>query len=64
MVNHGGTVLTKEPIAIDFGGADRIDLTEDTSPNFLGGTMRVHDFMAASLDELRQYSEEPQFGGM
>ena len=57
IVNHGGTVLTKEPI--DFGGADRIDLTEDTSLNFLGGTMRVHDFMAASLDELRQYSEEP-----
>ena len=49
---------------IDFGGADRIDLTEDTSPNFLGGAMRVHDFMAASLDELRQYSEEPQLGGM
>ena len=46
IVNHGGTVLTKEPI--DFSGADRIDLTEDTSPNFLGGTMRVHDFMAAS----------------
>jgi hypothetical protein len=62
IVNHGGTVLTKEPI--DFSGADRIDLTEDTSPNFLGGTMRVHDFMAASLDELRQYSEEPQLGGM
>ena len=62
IVNHGGTVLVKEPI--DFGGADRINLTEDTSPNFLGGAMRVHDFMAASLDELRQYSVEPQFGGM
>ena len=62
VVNHGGTVLVKEPI--DFGGADRINLTEDTSPNFLGGAMRVHDFMAASLDELRQYSVEPQFGGM
>ena len=62
IVNHGGTVLTKEPI--DFGSADRIDLTADTSPNFLGGAMRVHDFMAASLDELRQYSEEPQLGGM
>lgn len=62
IVNHGGTVLVKEPI--DFGGADRIDLTEDTSPNFLGGTMRVHDFMAASLDELQQYSEEPQLGAM
>ena len=62
VVNRGGTVLTRQPI--DFGGADRIDLTEDTSPNFLGGTMRVHDFMAASLDELRQYSEEPHLGGM
>ena len=55
-------MLTKEPI--DFGGADRINLTEDTSPNFLGGAMRVHDFMVASLDELRQYSEEPYLGGM
>ena len=62
VVNHGGTVLTKEPI--DFGGADRIDLTEDTSPNFLGGVMRVHDFIADSMEELRQYSVEPQFGGM
>ena len=61
VVNYGGTVLTKEPI--DFGGADRIDLTE-ASPNFLGGAMRVHDFVAASLDELRQYSVEPQLGGM
>jgi hypothetical protein len=26
--------------------------------------LEMHDFMAASLDELRQYSEEPQFGGM
>ena len=62
VVNHGGTVFMKEPI--DFGGADRIDLTEETSPNFLGGSMRVHDFMAASMEELQQYSEEPQFGGM
>ena len=62
VVNHGGTVLTKEPI--DFGSADRINLTEDISPNFLGGAMRVHDFMAASLEELRQYCEEPQLGGM
>ena len=62
VVNHGGSVLVKEPI--DFGGADRINLTEDTSPNFLGGAMRVQDFMAASLEELRQYCEEPQLGGM
>ena len=62
VVNHGGTVLTRQ--SIDFGGADKIDLTKDTSPNFLGGSMRVHDFMAASMDELRQYSEEPQLGGM
>ena len=62
VVNHGGTVLIKQPI--DFDGADRIELTKDTSPNFLGGSMRVHDFMAASIEELQQYSEEPQFGGM
>ena len=62
VVNHGGTVLTKQPI--DFGRSGRVDFTEDTSPNFLGSTMRVHDFMAASMDELWQYSEEPQLGGM
>ena len=55
VVNHGGTVLTKEPI--DFCGADRIDLTEDTSPNFLGGSMRVRDFVSASTEELRQYCD-------
>ena len=43
VVNHGGTVLTKEPI--DFGDAGRIDLTEDTSPNFLGGTMRLDELL-------------------
>ena len=62
VVNHGGTVLTKEPI--DFGSPDSIDLTAVTSPDFLGGALRVHDSMAAYLDELRQYSEEPQLGGM
>ncbi len=55
VVNHGGTVFTKEPI--DFDGADRIDLTEDTSPNFLGDSMRVRDFVSASTEELRQYCD-------
>lgn len=55
VINHGGTVLTKEPI--DFDGADRIDLTEDTSPNFLGGSMWVRDFVSASAEELRQYCD-------
>lgn len=32
LVNHGGSVVTKEPI--DFAGKDRIDFTDETYPNF------------------------------
>lgn len=43
-VNHGGTVITKEPI--DFGKKDHIVLTDDTSPNFLdAGYLTLQQFM-------------------
>ena len=43
LVNHAGSVITKEPI--DFKGTDHIPLTEDTSPNFLGETATFGEFM-------------------
>ena len=47
-VNHAGSVITKEPIAL---GADGyISFTDDTSPNFKGETMSLYEF--------REYSPE------
>lgn len=42
-VNHGGTVITKEPI--DFGEAGYIPLTEDTAPNFTGEFQTFGEFL-------------------
>ena len=61
VVNHGGTVLTKEPI--DFGSADRIDLTADTSPNFLGGARTLaKDLKISVLTVTKAYTELEQEG--
>ena len=60
VVNHGGTVLTRQPI--DFGGADRIDLTEDTSPNFLGDEMSIEEFLNTDFDQ--DEDESQTMGGM
>ena len=46
LVNHAGSVVTKEPI--DFKGADHIAFDEDSSPNFLGEDMTFGDFMEMS----------------
>ncbi len=43
-VNHGGSIITKEPI--DFGGKDFINITEENYPNFLGeGDYTLQEFM-------------------
>ncbi len=42
-MNHGGTVITKEPI--DFGEAGYIPLTEDTEPNFTGESQSFGEFL-------------------
>ena len=42
-VNHGGSVITREPI--DFGEEGYISFTEETSPNFTGESMTFGDFM-------------------
>ena len=41
--NHGGSVITKEPI--DFGKEGYIPFTEETSPNFTGESMTLEEFM-------------------
>ena len=46
LVNHAGSVVTKEPI--DFNGADHISFVEDSSPNFLGEQKTFEDFMEMS----------------
>lgn len=50
-VNHGGSILTKEPI--DLGTSGCIELTEDTSPNFLGRDITISEFLdnTYTLDE-------------
>lgn len=43
-VNHGGSIITKEPI--DFGDKDFIKITEENYPNFLGeGDYTLQEFM-------------------
>ena len=51
-VNHGGTVITREPINLGKEGC--LSLTEDTSPNFLGESMTLEEFMR---DQFAQESE-------
>lgn len=54
-VNHGGTVLLKEPL--NFGESGYIPLTEDSVPNFIGETMTAASFLADGMEIL-------QTGGM
>ena len=42
-VNHGGSVITKEPL--DFGKQGYISLTEDTEPNFIGTEFTIGEYM-------------------
>ena len=43
LVNHAGSVVTKEPI--DFKGTDHIEFDEDSSPNFLGEEATFQDML-------------------
>ena len=53
-VNHGGSVITKEPL--DFGKDGYLSFTEDTEPNFTGEKMEFEEFM--------RNAPEPQMGEM
>ena len=48
-VDHGGTVLTREPI--DLGEKDCIEFDAATSPNFLGEEMTLRDYLTAEFSE-------------
>lgn len=58
VVNHAGSVLTKEPL--DFGKKGYIQLTEDTEPNFLGEDMTIAEFMNRDFEQ----NEINDMGGM
>ena len=49
IVDHAGTVLTREPI--DFGDKKYIELSEETSPNFLGDEMTLGEYLSADFTE-------------
>ena len=49
IVDHAGTVLTREPI--DFGDKKYIELSEETSPNFLGEEMTLEEYLSADFTE-------------
>lgn len=48
-VNHGGTVITKEPI--DLGEKGFIPINEENYPNFLGEIISMHEFPDYGSDE-------------
>ena len=47
-VNHGGSVVTKEPI--DFGGKEYIAFSDETSPNFTGAEATFGMFLRDEID--------------
>ena len=51
LINHFGSVVTKEPIS--FGKEGFIEFTEDTEPSFTGRSVTFAEFMNErfSLDE-------------
>ena len=54
-VNHGGSVILKEPL--EFGESGYIPLDEETSPNFSGEEENFYDFLS---DSSPQEAEEMQ----
>lgn len=48
-VNHGGSVITKEPI--DFGEQGYISFAEDTEPNFIGGEQTLGEFLRSDTPQ-------------
>ena len=60
VVNHAGTLITKEPI--DLGEQLYVVLDDDTAPNFLGMDMTIDEFM--NTDFTQSDDESEQMGGM
>lgn len=58
-VNHGGSVITKEPL--DFGKEGYLSFTEETEPNFTGEEQTLGEFLNSDAP---QEDERMQMGGM
>lgn len=48
-VNHGGSVITKEPL--DFGKQGYISFAEDTEPNFTGEEQTLGEFLKSDTPQ-------------
>ncbi len=59
-VNHGGSVITDEPIY--FGEQGYISFTEDTEPNFIGNKLTIGEYMRGEFEQTE--NESQQIGGM
>lgn len=57
-VNHGGSVITDEPL--DFGEKGYISFTEDTEPNFLGEDLSIGQFLRGEYKQTK--TNEQIFG--
>lgn len=55
-VNFGGTVITKE--CIDLGREQCIEFDEETSPNFLGESCRMEEFIAGDYGQEEEMEME------
>lgn len=55
-VNHGGSVITDEPI--DFGEDGYISFTDDTSPNFLGNNLTFEEYIQGDFDPHETMEEQ------
>ena len=55
-VNFGGTVITKEPI--DLGKVECIEFDEETSPNFLGESCQMEEFIAGDYGQKEEMEME------
>lgn len=55
-VNHGGSIITDEPI--DFGEAGYISFTDDTSPNFLGDNLTFEEYIQGDFDPHETMEEQ------
>lgn len=60
VVNHAGTIITKEPII--FGAEGYIEFDDDSSPNFIGDHMSFEEFHDTNFDQ--DEDESQTMGGM
>ena len=56
-VNHGGSVITDEPL--DFGEKGYIAFTEDTEPNFLGQELTIAEYMRGEFEQTEAMEQTP-----